>query len=207
MEWLDAHNQLSGWAQAFATLITGPLAILAAWLAYRGARMQAEATVKTQRIQLDEQKRAIACGLQAEALEVHARLAANRHYLRKAKPEELFETAVIPLDLNFYQANQGQIGLLEPKLIWPVMTTFKRALHFQADMDRVRSKGPRLDQVTNLDGMAKNMEVLAADMKMLSLEFVAATGVSRDEILARVRKAEDFTPRGPVAAGQEFLQT
>ncbi|OYQ36859.1 hypothetical protein CHU95_03570 [Niveispirillum lacus] len=187
-EWLAVNNQLSGWAQALATLITGPLAILAAWLAFRGARMQADAVLETQRLQ---QAMALARGLQAEAMDSFVRLTATKHRLEEADPREELADVVVPLDLGFYEANLGQIGLLQPDDVHVVMSVFKRAVKYQSELEGLLAKSPTVGQTARLTSLSKLMLSLVRDMHLAYVGLSISAGSTHEAALAQIKALEE----------------
>lgn len=185
-EWFMGVDDLPGWAQAVATLLTGGLAIYAAKLALRGARKQADAVLETQRLQQAQQSMAIARGLQAEAMDIFIRLTANRYRLEDSDPDDKLADLFVPLDLSFYAANLGHLGLLQPGDIHLVMPAFKRAARFQAELDSLLAKPITVGEVQRLVALVKRTIGLVLEMRVVYVELSLSAGSTKEIALEQI---------------------
>jgi len=109
LETLHAHADLTGWAQAFSTLLAGILAVFAGAFAYNGARKQANAILETQKRELEERRKIV-------SIELYARLIISFDTVVSSLLQLHQEDAFIwGISTNQYNDIFGKVGSLGEK--------------------------------------------------------------------------------------------
>lgn len=113
----------------FQILVTGILAIAAAYIAYRGALAQARATVAAADARSKSECRSAAGALWAELGSCLVRLRADQIRLEKLRsslmPGGIGDSKFHPIDLSVYEANPAAVGHLPPDDGYVVVSAYK----------------------------------------------------------------------------------
>ncbi len=161
LNWLDAHQGLATWAQGVFTFAAGLIAIGAAWIAYRGAKVQADVSEKIHRETVDNDRRALAAALWAELSDCRNLIALMIRNIGGAST--IYAGSVIytrPLNFEIYEANLGAIGILPSDEAWATVQTYKAIRRQQDELAA---------QTADLAGVMKtrSSEQVVADLRRL----------------------------------------
>lgn len=138
LTWLRDNQALSGWFQGITALLAGIFAIIAGYIAFFGARKQAEASINSVLNQLKfesdrdeslrtEQRRSIAATIWAELLDNRQRLLAIKKQTALNSRRDL--GAIPDLDISMFKFSPTDIGKLPTDEIIYVIGCY-RALEF-----------------------------------------------------------------------------
>lgn len=169
----------------YQVLIAGALAIVAAGVAYRGARRQALAILEAEKQRAAGERRAVAAALFAELASLGARMFADSQRLASTRARDGRMLGLTPLDVSVFSADPSKVGLLPADEAFMVTQAYKLIIDLNLQYARVsESPGVADDYPSNL-GHQLNGPIGHVRVTLRGLRETA--GISEDKAESAIR--------------------
>ena len=161
----------------FQVLIAGGLAIVAAGIAYRGARRQAHAILEAEEQRLVSHRRTVAAAFYAELAGIGARL--NADLLLLTSDRQGAESGLDPIDISVFSADPSAVGALPADEAFVVANVYKLIIDLNRAYARMNDAAwaPEDEPLA----MATRVELILKGLRLTLGRIREAAGLSEDK--------------------------